>query len=381
MSAPSSGFRSSDPQHSANYAQYQRRAASSDYPYGWTDRGRAHVSYSPYSQHRSVYASPYGAPAYCSPFAYYPSWYSYDPWWYGTGTTLSVGISYGINLGHGWTLGLGLNHTWGTHYYSRSYYRCDSVVYSCYRPYYLCAPSWYGWSYDPWLGYTRPAVQSIDDRDYSDGYREGYRDASVDTGSPYRSDRKRTKIDDVSDSSSQAPAPVTPVATVVPADYDACMNRGAKAFSDGDFMAAVAAYRDASIASPTDGEAKLALGHAAFAAQRWRLAEFAVSRAITLDADSLPAERGGGVAALYGSAAAFNLKLAALERAVSDDRTVSLANGQPRDAGLLTLYGYMQLFAGRVEGAAGALDDALSIDPNDAAAKALYAETLRRLGS
>ncbi|MCC6575044.1 MAG: hypothetical protein IT462_14805 [Planctomycetes bacterium] len=266
--------------------------------------------------------------------------------------------------------------SWNSCYRSYHTYRCGPSYCRVHRPYWSFCPSWYAY-YPSYYGYYRYAYDELvyDDYEYDDqyddgfdsgydkGYKRGYGDGA-DDASAYKDDRRRDKV------------AVTPRAVTPDPDADREykglsselayeLSRGHKAFRQGDYDTALKAYKEAVILEPNNAGAKYRLALGSFAAGKYSFGAFAVRRAIAVDVDSIKAVP--DLRESYSDDAVFKAHL----KALSDEAAKNADDGDVQ-----LLLGFTLLYSGDARGATAPLEAALKVNPQDAAAKALYAAAM-----
>lgn len=236
-----------------------------------------------------------------------------------------------------------------------------------YRPYWYGYSRWY--DYRPYsYGYSSNVYDSIYDKGYDAGYDRGYNrgyETGAEDTSAWRDDRRRDEI-------GQPPRPRVPDSSIDKAKTDAAteynheMNRGTRAFENGDFKAATRAYKEALILSPNSADARYSLAVSAFAEGKYAFAAFALRRGVSLDAE----------AGHFNVAAAF--KDPVVFEGFMDDLERELAE-YPNDPDLLLVSGWIDLRSGDYSSAAVKLDRAVANNPQDKAASVLQREALNKL--
>ncbi len=285
---------------------------------------------------------------------------------------------------HGFAFGYPGTFSWGYYHGGRIFrpfslcyrsfytYRCGPRFCRVSRPYWYFAPSWYAY-YPSSYGFYRYVYDGVDysdgysdgyDRGYDKGYKRGYGDGAEDA-SAFKDDRRRDRV-------GVAPRAVTPDSsrdryTDARTEFGRQMTQGHRSFAQGDYEAAVRAYKEAVILEPNSAPAKYELALGSFAAGKYSFGAFAVRRAVAVDAESLKAVT--DLRKAYNDNTVFRTQL----KALADE-----AAAHPADGDLQLLLGYVMLFSGDAKGAAAPLEAALKANPQDTTARALYTLALNK---
>ena len=229
------------------------------------------------------------------------------------------------------------------------------------RPYYYACPTWYGWALDDDGTYSVELVDSLEDDNeapegrYSVGYSQGYYGGVADESVWYgRADRTALRTQRSSTDRSFL------------GSHSELIAQGHALFAQGNFADAAERFRDAAIIYPDDPATKLGLGQAAFAAGRYKLAAFALRRAVLLDS-SIVSEKSAltdiAVTDMWKGETVVRRHLALLDTAIE--------NAGGGDVDLLFLKGFYALATKDTVASHKALSDVLTIDPEDDASVAL----------
>ncbi len=262
------------------------------------------------------------------------------------------------------------SYTWN---HGRHVYRCTPTygyhyrsfrqkIYRCTRPYYYFAPSWYGWEYQPGLGYLSQRVDYLEEV-----VSEQAEELEQSRASAYQDKRKRTPLN-FQTSSEKAHQEAEKNELLFEENFEDLMAEGAAFFSIGDYDSARKRFKQALILEPFDSYAKLGLGHSAFASGNYQLASFALRRAVTESSETLQEQ--GNPQDYYSDHFFFEVQYRSLEQALEDD---------PQDSSLHFLVGYYAFFSEDYQKSAQALEKLLRLNPDDLAAQRLYQALLDSL--
>jgi hypothetical protein len=340
----------------------------------------SHAKHSSYGYHTG-YSYPY--------YAHSPSWWSFGfsagfghfgshhhhfgfhSWWPGVhfgshSVALLAGGAWHIQpYSYGW---FGFRHGGHCYYWPRWHHRhhwfhYDGWYCRIHRPYWYGYTRWYDWR--PYgYGYTSLSYDGLYDDGYGDGYNRGYEDGAEDS-SAYRDDRRRDRI-------GEKPSPTVPDPAKdrergnAAQEYRHEMTRGSTAFSNGDYVTATKAFKEAIILDPSSSEARYSLAVSAFAQGKYAFSAFALRRGVVLDSDGSNIDlvkAFGGPEVLKGYVDHLEKELAIA----------------PEDPDLLLLHGFVKLRTGETAAAAQSLDKALARLPQDRATKVLHEEAVNAL--
>ncbi len=307
---------------------------------------------------------------------YYPHHYSYGHGYWPGCHSWSWGVHFGVHAlayltgHHSWSIVAypgywGYSH-WGRYcYYPRLWHRhryChDGYYFVVHRPYWYDYSYW--WDYRPSnYGYSRYIYERLYDEGYDDGYDRGYEDGAEDT-SAYRDGRRRESLE----RDDQRHRDQDRERGNAREEFNYEMQRGKAAFASGDYEEATRAFKEAVILDPTDVGAKLNLSVAAFASGKYAFAAFGLRRAVALDPEV--AGRKLDIRGFYRDSAMLEAHIAELEKSARRES----------DADKFLVLGFVRLHLGEAEAAAASIEQAISLAPQDNAARALYAAALERI--